>query len=165
MKKTLKEIANENGLQVVDTTLGREAIIGFDSFVEAEKLAEKYGLDISQFCKRDGSQIYEWEGFVCEAIKISAEDYGCDFNQFTKDDLEGFYEDNVMPFIGEMESFEAARALLDSYEKIYNAIVNAKDGEIVLTYEGRYYDTVMSETMSFYHDGKTRAVGLVQSIA
>ena len=48
--KTMNEIASENGLQVIDTTTGlngyprflKKAIIGFEDFEQAEKLAEEY---------------------------------------------------------------------------------------------------------------------------
>ena len=64
--KSINEIASENGLQVIDTTTGlngypqslKKAIIGFEDFEQAEKLAEEYHLDIEIFTKRDGWQLW-----------------------------------------------------------------------------------------------------------
>ena len=60
---TIAEIEN---LQVVDTTSAmsgypqslKKALIGFDSFEEAERIAGEYGLSIETFTKRDGWQLY-----------------------------------------------------------------------------------------------------------
>lgn len=57
MTTTIEEIASENGLELIETTAERsgyprglqKAIIGFDTFDEAEKLAKEYGLDIEIF--------------------------------------------------------------------------------------------------------------------
>lgn len=53
----IKEIAYEHGLEIIETTTGRNgypqelkhAIIGFSTFREAEELAERYGLKITSF--------------------------------------------------------------------------------------------------------------------
>ena len=62
MRKDLESIAEENGLELITTTSARNgypqrlkrAIIGFDTFEDAEKLAHENGLSIEYFSKRDG---------------------------------------------------------------------------------------------------------------
>lgn len=56
----IHEVAEENNLDVISTTTGKNgypqsvkyAITGFPNFSEAEKLAEKYGLRITTFWKK-----------------------------------------------------------------------------------------------------------------
>ena len=60
---TIAEIEN---LQVIETTSAmngypqslKKALIGFQSFEEAERIASEYGLSIEIFTKRDGWQLY-----------------------------------------------------------------------------------------------------------
>lgn len=62
----IEEIAYENGLELIDTTSAmngypqclKKAIIGFDSFEEADKLAKENGLSIEIFTKRDGWNLW-----------------------------------------------------------------------------------------------------------
>ena len=61
MKKDLAEIASENGLQLIETTAKstgyperlQKAIIGFDTFEQAEKVADENDLIIEIFQQHD----------------------------------------------------------------------------------------------------------------
>lgn len=65
-KDSLEFIAYENGLELIETTSERNgypanlkyAIIGFNSFEEAEKIAKDNNLSIEIFTKNDGWQLY-----------------------------------------------------------------------------------------------------------
>lgn len=164
---TIAEIEN---LQVIETTSAmngypqslKKALIGFQSFEEAERIASEYGLSIEIFTKRDGWQLYyRTNNRAYSAIEISAEDYGDDYRSFTASDYEGFYENEVQGMIGEFDSFEAVESFLKSQKKIFEAIENLEDDEMVLTCQGEYYDTVKQYTMCHYYDTKMTIIGLI----
>lgn len=164
---TIAEIEN---LQVIETTSAmngypqslKKALIGFQSFEEAERIASEYGLSIEIFTKRDGWQLYyRTNNRAYSAIEISAEDYGDDYRSFTASDYDDFYENEVQDMIGEFESFEDVESFLKSQKKIYEAIENLEDDEMVLTCQGKYYDTVKQYTMCHYYDTKTTIIGLI----
>ena len=164
---TIAEIEN---LQVVDTTSAmsgypqsiKKALIGFDSFEQAERVAEEYGLRIEYFTKHDGWQLYyRTNNRAYSAIEVSAEDYGDDYRSFTSSDYEDFYENEVQGMIGEFDNFEQAESFLEMNKKIYEAIEELEDDEMVLTCQGEYYDTVKRSTMSHYYDTKTAVIGLI----
>ncbi|WP_298110488.1 hypothetical protein [uncultured Bacteroides sp.] len=164
---TIAEIEN---LQVVETTSAmngypqslQKALIGFDSFEDAERIANEYGLRIELFTKRDGWQLYyRTNNRAYSAIEVSAEDYGDDYRSFTASDYEGFYENEVQGMIGEFDSFEAVESFLKSQKKIFEAIENLEDDEMVLTCQGEYYDTVKRYTMCHSFDTKTTVIGLI----
>ena len=82
---TIAEIEN---LQVIETTSAmngypqslQKALIGFDSFEDAERIANEYGLRIELFTKRDGWQLYyRTNNRAYSAIEVSAEEYGDDY--------------------------------------------------------------------------------------
>ena len=170
MKKDLAEIASENGLQLIDTTANstgypewlQKAIIGFDTFEEAEELAKENGLSIEIFHKRDGWDLWYRTGSTAyEPFRRSAEDFGDDYSEFSKDDLEDFYENEVQPMVSEFDSFDDLRSFLDQNEKIKDEIEDAEDDEIVITCCGEYYDTIKERTMSYNYDSHRYAIGLI----
>lgn len=98
---TLNEIAYDNGLELIQTTAGmngypqqlQDAIIGFDTFEEAEKLAKENGLSIEVFTKRDGWDLWYRTGNTAwEAFERSCEDYGEDYAQYANDEAEDYVE-------------------------------------------------------------------------
>ena len=164
---TIAEIEN---LQVVDTTSAmsgypqslKKTLIGFDSFEEAERIAGEYGLSIETFTKRDGWQLYcRTNNRAYSAIEVSAEEYGDDYRSFTASDYEGFYENEVQGMIGEFDDFDSVEDFLEKKKKIYDAIEDLEDDEMVLTCQGEYYDTVKRYTMCHSFDTKTTIIGLI----
>ena len=170
MKKDLVEIASENGLQLIETTANstgyperlQKAIIGFDTFEQAEKLAKENGLSIEIFQQRDGWGLWYRTGSTAyEPFRRSAEDFGDDYSDFRKEDLEDFYENEVQPIVSDFDSFDDLRSFLDQKEKIKDEIEDAEDDEIVITCCGEYYDTIKEHTMSYNYDSHSYAIGLI----
>lgn len=164
---TIAEIEN---LQVIETTSAmngypqsiKKALIGLDNYQQAERIADEYGLSIELFTKHDGWQLYyRTNNRAYSAIEVSAEDYGDDYQSFTLSDYEDFYENEVQGMIGEFDNFEQAESFLDMNKKIYEAIEDLEDDEMVLTCQGEYYDTVKQYTMCHYYDTKTTVIGLI----
>ena len=170
MKKDLAEIANENGLQLIETTSSitghperlQKAIIGFDTFDQAEELAKDNGLSIEIFNQHDGWNLWYRTGCTAyEPFRRSAEDFGDDYSEFSKDDLKDFYENDVQPMVSDFDSFDALRSFLDQKEKITKEIEKAEDDEIVITCCGEYYDTIKECTMSYHYDSHSYSIGLI----
>lgn len=168
--KNLSDIAANNGLELIETTSSGtgypqalcSAIIGFDTFEEAEELAKEHNLDIEIFTKRDGWNLWYRTGTTAyNSLERSAEDYGDDYHQYTKADLADFYQNEVQPFIGEFNDFEDLRSFLDKTEKIKDEIEDAEEDEIVITYCGEYYETIKKETMAYEYDTHHYAIGLI----
>lgn len=170
MNKDLAEIASENGLQLIETTASRtgypeglqKAIIGFDTFGQAEALAKENGLRIEFFQQHDGWDLWYRTGWQAgEPFLRSAEDYGDDYSEFSKKDLEGFYENNVQPMVSDFEDFDSLRSFLNMEEKIKDEIEEAEDDEIVITCCGEYYDTIKERPMAYHYDAHSYAIGLI----
>lgn len=170
MTTDLYTIAEIENLQVIETTSAmngypqsiKKALIGFESFEQAEKVAEEYGLSIEYFTKRDGWQLYyRTNDRAYSAIEVSAEDYGENYRSFTSADYDVFYENEVKGMVGEFDNFEEIESYLESQKEIYEAIENLEDDEMVLTLNDKYYDTVKQYTMCHYYDTKTTVIGLI----
>lgn len=166
----IEEIAYENGLELIDTTSAmngypqclKKAIIGLDSFEEADKLAKENCLSIEIFTKRDGWNLWYRTGDKAwEPFERSAEEYGDDYREFSNEDLEEFYENEVQPSVSDFADFASLRSFLDNKEKIYDKIEEADDDELVITLDGNYYETIKKTTMSYCYDTHHFAIGLI----
>lgn len=167
---TIAEISEINGLNYIETTSERNgypshikgAIIGFDSFEQAQDLANKYGLSIESFEKRDGWNLwYRTGSTMSEEYKNSSEDYGDNFIEYLSMEKEEFYEQEVREMLSDFDSWEDLNDFLSRMEEIWEEIEKLEDNEVVIAHEGRYYETVSTKSMSFYHDTKHYAIGLI----
>ncbi len=166
----LVDVIEENGLELIDTTSAKngypqdlqKAIIGFDTFEQAEALAKENGLRIEFFQQHDGWDLWYRTGWQAgEPFLRSAEDYGDDYSEFSKKELEGFYENNVQPMVSDFEDFDSLRSFLNMEEKIKDEIEEAEEGEIVITYCGEYFDTIVEHPMAYHCDSNSYAIGLI----
>lgn len=167
----LEDIAEQNGLELIDTTSAKngypqdlqKAIIGFDTFEQAEKLAKETGLSIEAFKKCDGWDLWNRTGCqMGDPFLRTADDFGDDYLGYTKDDLDCFYENEVQPFVSDFDDFDSLRCFLDKMEKIKDEIENAEDDELVLACFGEYYSTIKKRTMSYTYDTNHYAIGLIE---
>lgn len=164
----MKELANEYNLQLIQTTKARNgfhnlksALIGFETFEQAEKFAQEHGLDIWMFHKRDGWELWERVQSVYEPMSISREDYGDDYNMFKADELENYFEDNVKPCLEIFDNIDDLRDFLDEQEIIMRELGKLNDDEAVITYCGTYYETIKLHPMELKHDTHNYVIGVM----
>ena len=176
--KSINEIASENGLQVIETTTGlngypralKKAIIGFDDFEQAEKMAEEYHLDIEIFTKRDGWQLWSRDNNrAYDAFERSAEDYGENYQQFeanmSQDDF--LQQVGAASFIDGLTDEEDGLDIIEDYitdlRKLYDEIAIADDDEIVIADGDVYVETIKKRTMQYSYDTKHYVIGLINN--
>jgi len=171
---SIEDIAYENGLEVIETTDQwngypshlRKAIIGLQSFDEAKQLAEQYGLDIEFFERRDGWQLYYRTGNTAtEPIRPREEWYKSDdvhfyehqtYEEFRKWEIDYYLKDFTIP--------SERRRFIRSQEKIYERVKTLADDEIAVFFGDDYYETISSESMSFYYDTRLTVIGLIKPL-
>ncbi len=164
----LREIAAEYDLQFVETTDQmngypsniKGAIIGMENFEQAEEVAAKYNLDIEVIEKRNGWQLwYRTSNWATEPLNITEEDFGDDYC-FLRDE-EGFFENEVKPFLDDFESIDDLMEFLKQKKEIEEALSTAGDEYVVVTCQGKYYDTINTRPMEFSYDSKNWAIALI----
>ena len=173
-KADLREIAENNGLTYAESTNGSNGypsnikgiIIGFYKFEDAEKLAEEHNLTIEMFKKKDGWQLWERTGNKAhEPMKNSSEDYGDNYSQLEKMSEEVFIKNEVSEtlkyLIEDGADFDTIEDFIKDKRKLFNEIDNMEDDEIVITYQGDYYETIKKESMYWAHDTKHITIGLI----
>jgi len=169
-KADLREIAELNGLTYAESTSGTNGypngikgiIIGFEYFQDAEELAEKHGLTIEFFTKKDGWDLWErTNNQAHEPLKNSSEDYGDNYSQMEKMNEKVFYESEVKYSLENFDNLEDLQNFLSKKQELFEEIENMEVDEIVITCQGEYYETIKKESMYFTHDTNHVTIGLI----
>jgi hypothetical protein len=166
----LREIAELNGLTYAESTSGNNGypsgikgiILGFETFEEAEELAEKHGLSIETFKKKDGWQLWERTGNKAyEPFKNSCDDYGDNYSQLEKMSEKVFFESEVKDSLENFDNLEDLQNFLSKKQNLFDEVEILEIDEIVITCQGEYYETIKKTSMIFSHDTKTIVIGLI----
>lgn len=173
--KNLRDIAEINELRYIETTSQsngypesiKGAIIGFDSFEQAQQIAEKENLSIEFFKKKDGWQLwYRTNNIAHEPMTNKAEDYGDDYAEIGKVNESDFVENEVLPYLEDLDrtddcNFDFLQTLIAEKKKVFEEIQQMEADEIVITRQGQYYDTIKKQSMYWSHDTNHIAIGLI----
>ena len=162
-------LADENDLQFIETTSGMNgypqdlmpALIGFACYEDAEEFAQANGLQTYIFHKRDGWQLWERKNPAYEPFKNSAEDYGDDYNMYKADELSNYFENEVKPCLENYDNMEDLKDFLDNQEEIMDELERCDEDEAVITYCGKWYDTIKVKSMEWYHDTHKYIIGVI----
>ena len=166
----LTTLAKQENLELISTTDSQngyphnemQAVIGFDSFEQAEELAEKNNLSVEIFTKRNGNDFWFRTGNKAyEAFERESADYGEDCTTYTKEDVEKYYANEIEGMLSDFEDLDELSAFVDSHKAIYAALKNLKDGELLVVCNGEVCDTVQQTTMSYSNDSRMYAIGLI----
>ena len=166
----LTTLAKQENLELISTTDSQngyphnemQAVIGFDSFEQAEELAEKNNLSVEIFTKRNGNDFWFRTGNKAyEAFERESADYGAGCDTYTKEDAEKYYANEIEGMLSDFEDLDELSAFVDSHKAIYAALKNLKDGELLVVCNGEVCDTVQQTTMSYSNDSRMYAIGLI----
>ena len=166
----LREISETNGFTYAESTSGSNGypsnikgiIIGFENFKDAENLAEKHNLSVEFFKKKDGWQLWERTGNQAhEPMKNSSDDYGDNYSQLEKMNEKVFYESEVKDSIENFDNLEDLQNFLSKKQELFEEVEKMEVDEIVITYQGDYYETIKKQSMYWAHDTKHITIGLI----
>lgn len=167
---TIEAIADEYGLDVIETVTSgngypenlQKALVGFETFEEAQNVAKQYGMMITTFTRRDGQQLYFRNGNqTYEPLRITAEDYGDDFKAYSPKDAKSYFEEEVKPRLYEFKNISDLKDFIDEQSTIIDELEFSGDDELVIVYNNKYYETIDREMMDWYHDTKHIIIGVI----
>ena len=96
--QSLDQFAYENELQVVNTNEGK-ALIGFESWEQAEQIANKLGQEIIHISRRDGHHQWQLKGWMYEPFDmINDVHWADDYSIYTS-------AEQVAELIAELEEY------------------------------------------------------------
>ena len=165
----MRDMAEQKGLHFVETTSEsngyprniKDALIGFDTFEEAEALAKEHGLDIMLLHKRDGWQLWHRKANAYEPMAITSADYGDDYSDLHCMSAEDFYDEEVAPMLDAFSTLAELKAFVESKEAIWEEMSTMGEDELMILHDGQYYEKVEKSPMSWSFDTHNYEIGLV----
>lgn len=166
----LRELAEQNGLRFVEATSEsngyprnlKDALVGFDTFEEAEALAKEHGLDIMLLHKRDGWQLWYRQGYAHEPMRITSADYGDDYSALVYMEEEDFYDEEVAPMLDAFSTLAELKAFIEDKEEIWEEMSTMGEDEIMILHDGKFYEKIAKNPMSWSFDTHNYEIGLVR---
>lgn len=160
---------NNSNLRFIETTDGMNgypshlmpALVGFETFKDAEDFAQEHDLDTMCFHKRDGWQLWERKNVVYEPLNITAADYGYNYSFIRKDEEEDYYDNYVKPYLSDFSSVETLLRFIEVNKEIEDRLQAAQDDEVVITYCGGYWDTIKPKCMEWGFDTHNYVIGVI----
>lgn len=163
-------VAQEYDLQKVETTFSRNsypshlkiALIGLDSYEQAESIAKEYDMQIELLYKKDGWNFWSRRGEALSPLHNGAEDYGDDYSQFSSMTEREFMTMEVNPLLeNEFDSIDDLEEFVGDKRELFEEIEALEKGEIVIAHLGKYVETIDEISMSFSHDSQFWTIGLI----
>ena len=139
------------------------ALIGFETFDEAESCAEKYGLKLDEFMKKDGWDL--WCRCSCipsEELTITEDDYGDDYWMVGPNDREE-YINRIKEDIQDATDFENIESIVSNAKEVLDEMEDLDDNENLVLYRLKFYEKVPVHTMRKTVDTRTYVLGLKDS--
>lgn len=174
LKVNLHDLASTYALTVIETTSERNgypsnlknAIIGFDTFEDAKKIAEENNLSIEMFKKKDGWNLwYRTNNISYNPMPNKAEDYGDNYKEYDPvifSSLEYLYEVEFRDVIkGNDFSLQELKDFIKKIEDLYKEIESCEDDEIVISDLSSHY-IVPEHTMYWTYDTNHIVIGLIE---
>lgn len=176
--KDLKEIANNEGLQVSETIEGgnngypsgfENVITGFFDWEQVEDFVKRYGGKPIMLHKKDGWQMWERCDTVCEPMEITAEMYGDNYNIIHKNDYadeQEFIREFMLPRLEDVSSIVTMAEIVDRAKDIWSSVESSKTTEGVVIYnDGEFgwieYDTIDLVCIEWSHDTHDYMIGVI----
>lgn len=171
MKKDNQELAYENGYQTIETTTGRNgypqelkyAIVGFDTFDEAQEFADNHELELQIFHRHFGWQLWvrdnnrAWDEL--DIMPFFQDEDGTQV--FTIDDAEDYFDEHVKPFLSEMTCIEELEAFIERQKVIIDQFDCIGEDEFLVVRNGKLEDTFDKTVMHFSYDSKEWIIGAI----
>ena len=170
MNEKLMEIAYERGLEVVETTQGMngyphglgKAVIGFETFEEAQEVARESGGEVVDLSRRDGWQFWKNNGRVWKEWKMQAEDYGDDY-ECVRNAAEWWQDEKGVMDSLEFGSPAEMREYLEKIEAVYDEIESLGDNEqLLICRDGSYsHEVIPVKTLRYHIDVWSHEIAVV----
>ena len=169
--KTLNEAAQNFNLEIVNTNSDlngypsdlKEALTGFASFEEAEKVAEEIGGHVEKIVRPFGHEFWTRDGRMYEPVSFTAEMFGDNYAIF--EDAENYWKvaQEVLAEKIESSDLEEVENIMKDIRKAYDAIDNLKEGEVALceNYRGIYLYRQTLSPAEYTFDSKDYAIGVI----
>lgn len=140
----------------------KEALTGFASFEEAEKVAEEIGGHVEKLVRPFGHEFWTRDGRMYEPVSFTAEMFGDNYAIF--EDAEDYWNDAQEGLADRIECcLEEVEKVMKDIREAYDAIDNLDEGEVALceNYRGIYIYRETLSPVEYTFDSKDYTIGVI----
>lgn len=143
--------------------LGDRAILGFETFAQAEEFSDGVGGEVCEFRKKNGWTFWEKKGTAAKEFDSDIYLYrlGDNYSQAGTEELENIKES----ILGVIEKFNGdfsdIEKFIEEKKQLLEAIDNCGEDEIVISTHGRLYEVVNKTMMRYHEDVTTYEIGVL----
>ena len=157
----LKKVQITYGTNGYPKGLGEWAVIGFDYFEDAEEFAVRHGLEVKHFTSKYGWDFWNEGGIAYEPY--TPDDYlnklGDDYSYADSDDE--FYIERMKEILNNSNTnYEELTEYLKVVEEIKMEVSRCVNGQKVIVYRGKYFETMEATMMGYSEDQDRYAIGV-----
>lgn len=155
------ELAEQFGLNIASVTKAVNgspkevelALIGFNTFEQAEEVANANNLTLVILYKRDGQNLWKNINIARGPINLRAECYGDDYISFDLSSKESDIIDNIRGAIDGIKELNEVFEIIDFFKKIKEELDDIYEDELIIArmHEPRSIEVTKKEVMR-YHD-------------
>ncbi len=143
----------------------KKAVIGFDTYEEAEAYAEEHDMSIESFFQKDGWSLWARDGYPMQAFQLHASDFSDDWRHYEFGAADRFWEETLQE-VDELKEYddwtdEQVEEYLEAAKKVRDKIEALNPGEFACVYDNYVFAVYDQETMQYHHDGTTYAIGCI----
>ena len=127
----------------------QNALVGFESWDEAQEIANEYDLQLIWLKRREGQQLWTRDNQAIEPLYITSNLFGDDYNFYT--DVSYFRDDVAEEVyqLGDDLTSEHLKEFAEILEEVEDAFAILGEDEVVVTYCGRFYRTQKIHPIEF----------------
>lgn len=169
MKTEILDRAEELGLTIIETTSEgngyprnlKKAIVGFESFEQAEEFAKENGGEVIELAKKAGQQLWGRRGRAWEPFDMRKvyDDDPC-YELYFCGDEERFTED-IKEQIAEMNDFALIPSFVETKAEIWDEFCTLGEDEFILVKNGEFEEVIEQKKMSYEYDGTYHQIGVI----
>lgn len=143
--QSLDQFAYENELQVVNTNEGK-ALIGFESWEQAEQIATKLGQEIIHISRRDGHHQWQLKGWMYEPFDmINDVHWADDYSIYTS-------AEQVAELIAELEEYDEDEERIKELKELHAELESMPEDNIAIVLDNRVTEYCRYTQMNYHYD-------------
>ena len=143
--QSLDQFAYENELQVVNTNEGK-ALIGFESWEQAEQIATKLGQEIIHISRRDGHHQWQLKGWMYEPFDmINDVHWADDYSIYTS-------AEQVAELIAELEEYGEDEERIEELKELHAELESMPEDDIAIVLDNRVTEYCHYTQMNYHYD-------------
>lgn len=143
--QSLDQFAYANELQVVNTEDGK-ALIGFESWEQAEQIADQLGQDIIHISRRDGHHQWTHKGWMSEPFDmINDVHWADDYSIYTS-------AEQVAELIAELEEYDEDEERIEELKQLHAELESMPEDDIAIVLDNRVTEYCHCKQMSYHYD-------------